>query len=309
MDISIIVPVYNIEKYLGRCLDSIFNQKFHGTFEVIAVDDGSTDKSIQILQEYQKKESRLRVITHGTNKKLSVTRTTGMKAALGDYIMHVDADDWIESGCLEKVFNTCMSSGADVVEFGILKRDEKGNSKSMNYIKKELITNDKLRVQKYFFGSVVSKIVKRNLTEDLVFGSTGVNATEDLIYSFEILLKAGRICLLPNNYYVYYENPKSLTHTVEPEEYLQNQVIVLLKQLQLVVDKHNADSQLTENLLNYYEKWLFLMIARIHFWSKASKEFNPGIISSFHKIPIMSHSRISKLGLAMTNKYRMPPDA
>lgn len=93
MDISVIVPVYSVEEYLARCLDSIFSQHFSGLFEVIAVDDATTDRSLHILKSYQRTEPRLVVLTHEENKKLSIARTTGMNAARGDSIMHVDADD------------------------------------------------------------------------------------------------------------------------------------------------------------------------------------------------------------------------
>ena len=303
MDLSVIVPVYNVEKYLVRCLDSIFNQQFSGTFEVIAIDDASTDGSKKLLQDYQKKEDRLKVIVHECNKKLSIARSTGIHSATGTYIMHIDADDWILPNTFNNLFKKCLKTGADVIEFGIIQKDSEGNSRLMNIIKEEIITNDKSRVQEYFCGSAVSKIVKRKLTKDLISGIIGVNSAEDLLYSFEILLKANTICLLPETYYVYFKNVESLTGTLLPQDYIQNQVIIL-NQMELIIKKYNVKQWLIDRFLNYYEKWIYLMIAQLHFGARINKYDYSEMLFHFRNVPIMKKSRVNKLESAMKNKYR-----
>ena len=163
INISVIVPVYNVEKYLTRCLDSIFNQQFSGTFEVIAVDDCSTDNSLKLLYDYQCNEKRLTVIAHNRNKKLSIARSTGMKVAKGMYIMHVDSDDWILPNTFEKLFEKCNETNADVLVFNYRRENDQGQRYSNNEIKNNYVTNDKLKAQKYFFGATVNKIVKKEL--------------------------------------------------------------------------------------------------------------------------------------------------
>ena len=91
--LSVVVPVYNVEKYLRECLDSVVNQHYQN-WDIICVNDGSTDGSITILEEYQKKDNRIRIITQ-ENAGLSAARNTGIDAALGDYIAFVDSDDFI----------------------------------------------------------------------------------------------------------------------------------------------------------------------------------------------------------------------
>ena len=100
MDISIIVPVYNVEKYLNRCLDSIINQSFIN-FELILINDGSTDKSGKICDKYAQIDKRVRVI-HKKNEGVSLTRNLGINIAKGDYITFIDSDDWIEQDFLKK---------------------------------------------------------------------------------------------------------------------------------------------------------------------------------------------------------------
>lgn len=100
---SIIIPVYNVEKYLRDCLDSVVGQTF-ADWEAICVDDGSTDGSAVILEEYAEKDSRFEIISQ-SNGGLSAARNTGMKAAMGDYIVFLDSDDWIEDNALEILSN------------------------------------------------------------------------------------------------------------------------------------------------------------------------------------------------------------
>ena len=100
--ISIIVPVYNAEKYLHRCIDSILTQTF-GDFELLLIDDGSTDKSGRICDDYVSKDHRIRIF-HKQNGGVASARELGIIQAVGKYSIHVDADDWIESNMLEEMY-------------------------------------------------------------------------------------------------------------------------------------------------------------------------------------------------------------
>lgn len=106
MEISLIIPIYNVQKYLKKCLNSCLTQDIpYEEFEIIAVNDGSTDDSEQILSEYSDKYSNIKVL-HQKNQGLSIARNNGLKVAKGDYVWFVDSDDWIENNCLQDVINT-----------------------------------------------------------------------------------------------------------------------------------------------------------------------------------------------------------
>jgi glycosyltransferase involved in cell wall biosynthesis len=308
MDISVIVPVYNVEKYLVRCLDSIFNQQFSGTYEVIAVDDSSTDNSLGILRSYQKKEKRLIVIAHDRNKTQSVARSSGMNASRGDYIMHVDSDDWLLPDALEILFLKCRETNADVLVFNFLIKEDRGKTINANHIKKELLTTNKIIVQKLFFGATINKIVKRELVKNMISGKTRVNTTEDLLYATEILLRAEKICLVPEVYYVYFRHNNSITATIDPEQNLKNQLIIL-KQLTKIARSYDLKGKLLSNILSYLENWLFLIIAQLHFSDQLYRDKNLEIISQIRSIPIISQALINRLELAMTNKYHLMTEA
>lgn len=114
--ISIIIPVYNTEQYLCKCLDSVRNQTFRD-IEIICVDDGSTDKSSVILEEYARKDSRIRVL-HKKNEGLVAARKSGIREAAGIYAGYVDSDDWIESDMYEYLYQTALTTGVDLVTCG-----------------------------------------------------------------------------------------------------------------------------------------------------------------------------------------------
>lgn len=113
--ISIIIPVYNVEKYLRRCLDSVLNQTFQD-WQAICVNDGSPDNSAAILDEYAKRDSRFVVVTK-QNGGLSDARNAGMKKATGDYIMYLDSDDFIHPQTMEIAYSLALRDGSDIVSF------------------------------------------------------------------------------------------------------------------------------------------------------------------------------------------------
>ncbi len=114
MKFSIIIPVYNVEKYLRKCLDSVMAQTYP-SWEAICVNDGSTDNSLEILKEYASKDDRFKII-HQSNLGVSEARNTGMRAAKGEYICFLDSDDWIDTSSLENL--DIVLTGEDILCFG-----------------------------------------------------------------------------------------------------------------------------------------------------------------------------------------------
>lgn len=117
--ISIILPVYHVEDYIGQCLNSLINQTYHD-IEIICVNDCTMDNSITIIKEYQKKDKRIRLINHDTNKGLGGARNTGIKEARGEYILFVDSDDYIDVTMVEKLYTAITASKSDAAVCGIM---------------------------------------------------------------------------------------------------------------------------------------------------------------------------------------------
>ncbi len=112
-EISVIIPVYNVEKYVGECLNSVVNQTFKN-LEIICVDDCTKDRSIEIVENMQKNDSRIKIIRHEHNSGLAVSRNTGIKNAKGKYIFFLDSDDYMKPDTLEKLYNRIVSDKSDI---------------------------------------------------------------------------------------------------------------------------------------------------------------------------------------------------
>lgn len=143
--ISVIVPVYNVEKYLPQCMESIINQTFKG-IEIICINDGSTDNSLKILQDYAEKDERIQIINQ-KNMGLSAARNSGLKIARGKYIFFIDSDDWIEADTLKTLYDTALETDADLTcchfaTFGETPEDgTRANDKQLYFNQSEFTPN------------------------------------------------------------------------------------------------------------------------------------------------------------------------
>ena len=121
-EISVIVPIYNVEKYLEKCLDTIINQTFKD-IEIICVNDGSTDNSRKILAQYAQKDSRIKIVDK-KNGGLSSARNAGMKVATGDFYSFIDSDDWVDETMLEKLYKSMVMLNTDITICAVHQYDE-----------------------------------------------------------------------------------------------------------------------------------------------------------------------------------------
>ncbi|MCT6764017.1 glycosyltransferase family 2 protein [Riemerella anatipestifer] len=274
MDLTIIIPVYNTEKYLRRCLDSVFTQNFSMNYEVIVVNDASTDGSATILEEYRDRYVNCKVITQRENMSLAVARRTGIDAARGRYIMHIDSDDWIRDGALEDLFkNVQKYNYPDVVVFNYERNDGETTLVEKKIINEIMMVDEvnKREFQVLFMGSCCNKMVKKNMLENLVYGERYINTTEDLLYSFEVFLKSSKILLLPNIYYCYFVNRISLTSTIDSEKYLKAQELVY-NLLSEIVKVYKPKGEYLINVKNYLDNWLVLELFKNHFSKQIQKD-------------------------------------
>lgn len=140
--VSIIIPIYNVEKYLSQCLESIANQTLKD-IEIICIDDGSTDNSLNILNEYKNKDKRFVILTQH-NEGAANARTKGMKIAKGEYIGFVDSDDWIDLNYYEMLYNKASKEDADIVRTGFKEfYNDRVKENSYNKLIKKRIKNNK----------------------------------------------------------------------------------------------------------------------------------------------------------------------
>ena len=215
--ISVIIPVYNVEQYLGHCLDSVINQTYKN-LEIICVNDASTDRSPLILEEYSKKNSRIVIVNNAKNSRLGPTRNHGMEIATGDYVHFLDSDDWLEPDAYEKLVNTIEKiSDIDVIHFfwndvsdktrkivSYACEDDKFLSKTIN------LYNDS-NLLKIWDRRVWNKLYSNNFLKKNNLKFNDYPCHEDTEFSLLVILKAQKIYFLNEvllNYRV--ENNKSL---------------------------------------------------------------------------------------------------
>lgn len=203
--ISLIVAVYNIEEYIPRCIESILAQTYRN-LEIILVDDGSTDRSGRICDDYAARDARIRVI-HKQNGGLSDARNAGMDVANGEYIGFVDGDDWIEPDMYYAMYEACEAAGAQIAacrykqitKQGVIDASG-GNSVSLSGTAAlEIYVTGDERYQIY--NSVWSKLFERSLVEDMRF-PVGKNS-EDIMFTTKAFCRMDRLAYLDKAYYNY----------------------------------------------------------------------------------------------------------
>jgi len=244
MYFSIIVPVYKVEKYIAKCVDSILSQTFED-YELILVDDGSPDTCPEICDGFAENDKRVQVI-HKTNGGLSDARNSGVSTARGEYIIFVDSDDyWDDSCALEKLKQQIEKYDADVVTWRYKKFYEGTGAltapgKDMNI---SLEFGDQIE-SRNFISSANTKVIKRDLfaNNNLSF-NVGVHS-EDVEWSARLILVANKI--IPSNldFYIYRQRDGSLTHSIREKS---------IKDLEFHIDKifehiEHAPSEKKENL-------------------------------------------------------------
>ncbi len=214
--ISIIIPVYNAEKYLNRCLDSVLNQSYKN-LEIILVNDGSTDASLLICKNYSEKDKRIRVINK-TNEGAAQARNTGLDCVRGEYIAFVDSDDFISSQIIEKLYSGATENDCDIAVCGYWTYYENQNinlNKKNKRIKNAILCeNDTLKLfgwgNQVSANSIWAKLYKSELFEDIRFPE--FKTAEDLFVAFRLYHKANKIYVTNEQMYYYICRQGSLMH-------------------------------------------------------------------------------------------------
>ncbi len=276
---SVVIPVYNAEKYLHRCLDSIFAQK--GNFEVIAVNDGSTDNSLQILQEYAKKYSNLRVIDQ-KNQGISAARNAGLNAAKNKYITFVDNDDWLEPNAFSLVKDVIKKDNPDILLGSFYDvydrewvRQTRGEEDAQHIPEERKFPKrdmDKLVLfspfnakdaysDLYYSGTWVvhSFFSKEFLNKNNIHFPTGIDVMEDIIFMYSAYAYNPRISVLSNPIYNYYNRIDSASKSMKTLNVLEDRMVYMRQTPEYKKAIRQTQMFIDDNLLGT----LFLSIANL----------------------------------------------
>lgn len=285
MKVSIIVPVYNCENYIKKCIDSLINQTYKN-IEIIVVDDGSTDSSYKILKQYKNKIK----LIHQENYGVSFSRNIGIKESTGDYIMFVDVDDWIDTDMIEKLYKETNNGKIDIVRCGYIR--EYINSSKINCIcsKKIKVKEDKKIIydkfiKNYDLNSPCCQIIKKKCIEKL-FDET-VKVGEDYLFNLDVYTNARSIILLPECYYHYLYNDNSATTSISYNK----------------IFKRCEDSiEVYSKLFDYVKVWKYEKNNKIQLVNyRILKELNMKLLALYQSKNISNKKIINTLEIFLSN--------
>lgn len=211
--ISVVMPVYNVEKYLANTLNSLLNQTLK-EFEIICINDGSKDSSLEILREYEKKDSRIKIIDK-INEGPSVARNLGIKEAKGEFISFIDSDDWVSENFFEALYFAAKKYNSDIACCGFIRHSKK-QTKKLVYKKEEFVksADEKLALTRVPELSYIwNKIYKREkLLQNNLYFPIG-RIFEDICWSIKAVYYLDGVVTVPDCNYFYRKNPTSIVST------------------------------------------------------------------------------------------------
>ena len=268
---SIIVPIYNIEKYLKKCVDSILSQDYND-FELLLIDDGSRDSSSTICDEYAEKDSRIKVI-HKPNGGLVSARNKGVETATGQYICYVDGDDWVGPHWLQKIYKVIIKHKPDIVLYDSVKkyvdREEKiFNRLEPGFYDKEMMISKIYpyliydKKQKFchniIFPVAWNKIYKSEILKKHYCREEKIRMGEDHAFSYECMLAANSVYYVDEVLYYYNQtNINSMTSTYDKNRFNNNEI--LFDYIKQNIDLSNYDLSKQFNVFKAH--WIIMGIS------------------------------------------------
>ena len=254
MTISIIIPIYNCEKTLERCLKSIQSQTF-SDFECLLINDGSKDQSEDICKFYCSNDNRFCLFSQ-QNAGVSAARNFGIEKSSGNYIFFVDGDDWLECNTLQNLYDNIVGYNCDIVQCGYVLTD--GNKIFVRISYEE----GDFDISKHFLNSCWAKLIKKDLLiKNNINFPVGIALAEDMYFSFLAYLNSSRVYIVKDCFYNYSYNEMGAGNTFSPDKI--NGEAFVIKQL---INKINSveDKGLWLNFLNYKKtickkKYLFCL--------------------------------------------------
>lgn len=250
--VSIIVPVYNVEKYIDRCMESLLHQTLD-SFEIILVDDGSPDRCGFICDEYSRKYSNVRVV-HKQNEGLGYARNSGLKAACGEYVAFADSDDFVDINMYKNMYERAKRESLDAVFAGystyrddncIVEKPEVKNDtyfrtkeEREKYLLQMIGSEPSYPKDSYFTMSVWRGIYRLDIIQknQCAFPSEREVVSEDIIFHIQFMNFARAIVVVPQCYYFYCENGASLTHSYRKDRF--EKVLKLIERISELFTKY-----------------------------------------------------------------------
>lgn len=262
--VSIIIPVYNTEKYLRKCLDSVVNQTYKN-IEIILVNDGSTDESENICKEYENNYKNIKYIKK-ENGGLSSSRNYGVKQATGEYICFIDSDDYIDENLIDNL-KKYMEAEDDIIKYKLIKIDseykneEKISGPTFEEKSGEEAFNE-LYYQDVMMQPACLYLYKKSFWDENNFSYPEGKFHEDFARTSLIILKAKKVASTNIYGYYYYQSEKSITREKDDKKDMQKAMDLLEHYDYMVkeIDKYNISKETKDNVKKYYTNCIILKV-------------------------------------------------
>ena len=262
--VTVIVPVYNVEPYLEECLDSIVNQTYTD-LEIILIDDGSTDKSLEIIKKYAQEDKRIVFITQ-SNLGVSAARNTGLKMATGEYILFVDSDDTIRQDTVARLRQHAIKTGSDIVIGNVTCLEIDGSKRRIFSRSKMMFSVDNISgdlcytqlMESSGFPPVVYLYFTKSdfIRDNKLYFKEGV-VHEDELWCIQAMLHSSDISLIDFNYYLYRKREGSIMNS-DNKKYRANSLLTVVDELQSIVSGTNKYFISKESVGYIYVRIIFI---------------------------------------------------
>uniref|UniRef100_UPI00374E71A3 glycosyltransferase family 2 protein n=1 Tax=Paraclostridium bifermentans TaxID=1490 RepID=UPI00374E71A3 len=259
-NISIIVAAYNVEMYIEKCIRSLIKQTF-SNIEIVVVNDGSTDRTSDILKKYSTIDNRIRTINK-KNEGLIEARKTGLKIASGKYIMFIDGDDWLKKDACELLYDKAINYNLDIVYYNLVfaigKRLKQNNIHDFGIIKGQqylkLVLTNKIRA-----NAVLQFIRREFLIENNIKFIQGVTYAEDLAITVSLAINNPKVGCINQALYYYYQRPDSITKIVDKRVFDVEKVINTIEVYLIDRDLYNKYKE-EFNFLSYLHLYYYRIV-------------------------------------------------
>lgn len=306
MDISVIIPIYNVEKYLRRCVDSVLRQESI-SLEIILVDDGSTDTSGRICDEYATNHSNIKCL-HIKNSGPATAKNKGYDISQGTYVAFIDSDDEIKPDMFYLMLQSGYKHNADIICCNYIQIDEEGHFSHTKHTGKEYVLNQDeaikaILIKDKIYSQCWTKIYKHEMLEsNHIMNTDGLKTDEDFIYNIQAFACSHTVCIVDKPLYIYTHRNKSLSkdyYRNHINQYIDNRIL-RLELLESIIDKKfpHLKKYSTYHCIFYYNE----VIGRICLFPKIYNDSRVHKIISYikkHSTVLMDqHNRLgfSKIG-------------
>lgn len=263
--ISLIIPCYNTQSTITKCLDSVIKQSYQN-LEIIIINDGSTDETLDILKKYQERDSRI-ILINQENSGVSKARNEGIKWATGDYICFIDSDDWVENDYCSILYQAISENKADISIAEAFYEDENGNpaGKQHNSDNSNSIFDKKTALKLLLEDKIIqshpwAKLYKSELLKNISFPEN-LEAFEDYFTMFRVFNSSEMVVKVNEKIYHYVQFADSLSHNLTPKRAYH--FFLALMEAYSFLDSQNVDSSFRKSIVKNILKKSFMVLKRI----------------------------------------------